>query len=94
MLFQCQNRKLKINEKYRYRKVKIKGELRNTYKSEEVIDNGMDEKTHREKSYWADTLEDVIKAIQKQQEKNGKVAGKVKDGTIPGTDVPKYRYYY
>ena len=84
----------KINEKYRYRKVKIKGELRNTYKSEEVIDNGMDEKTHREKSYWADTLEDVIKAIQKQQEKNGKVAGKVKDGTIPGTDVPKYRYYY
>ena len=54
----------KTSEKYRYRKVKIKGELRNTYKSEEVIDNGMDEKTHGEKAYWAGDLKMVIAQIK------------------------------
>ena len=59
----------KTSERYIYRKVKIRGETRNIYKSEEVIDNGMDEKTHGEKSYWAGDLKDVISAIEKKKRK-------------------------
>ena len=82
----------KTSEEYRYRKVKIKDDLRNTYKSEEIIDNGMDRKTHREKSYWAGDLQAVISAIKDKQDKNGKEAGKEVIGYEDGK--PIYRSYY
>ena len=82
----------KTGEEYRYRKVKIKDDLRNTYKSEEIIDNGMDRKTHREKSYWASDLETVIKNIKDKQDKDGKEAGKETIGYKDGK--PIYRSYY
>lgn len=82
----------KTGEEYRYRKVKIKDDLRNTYKSEEIIDNGMDRKTHREKSYWAGDLQAVINAIKDKQSKDGTEAGREVIGYKERK--PIYRSYY
>lgn len=82
----------KTGEKYRYRKVKIKGELRNTYKSEEVIDNGMSEKTHGEKAYWANDLKDVIQAIKDKQKKDDGQPYKTKRDNTTGV-ITKYYWH-
>ena len=68
----------KTSETYMYRKVKIRGETRNDYTKEEVIDNGNGKKTHDEKAYWAGDLKDVISAIEKKKAKDGRSAGTYK----------------
>ncbi len=83
----------KTSEKYRYRNVKIKNDTRSIYKSEEVIDNGMKETSHREKSYWSGDLSSVISSIETKKAKNGTKAGSKKCGTDPITNATKYCDY-